>query len=174
MRAKDELTSEERAAFSALCAAAYPPEEAAAWPGRHLEWAAPDHRLLVWTESGELVCHAGLLLRDAQWNGQAVRIGGIGGVVTHPHWRRQGFATAAIRRAIEYFQAQPGLACGLLFCEPRLFPFYARLGWEVFRGQMLVRQHGAQVNFTFNQAMLYRLAPALPHGGQLDLLGAPW
>ncbi len=174
IRPKAELTADERTAFVALCAAAYSPEESAAWPGRKLEWALPDDRILVWTETGELACHAGLLIREAQWNGQAVRVGGIGSVVTHPRWRKQGFATVALRRAITFFESQPAIDFALLACEPRLFPFYAKLGWEEFHGQLLVRQQGATTEFTFNKIMTYPLALPQLVEGQLDLMGPPW
>ena len=174
IRTNAELTSEERATFVALCAEAYSPAESAAWPGRALEWALPDSRILVWTETGELACHAGLLIREAQWNGQALRIGGIGGVVTHPRLRKLGFASEAMRHAVAYFAAQPNIACALLACEPRLFPFYAALGWEEFCGRTLVRQRGETVEFTFNKIMTHPLALPRLTDGQLDLMGPPW
>jgi hypothetical protein len=41
VRRDDELSSEERDALRVLSAAVYPPEQAASWPGRLIEWAAP-------------------------------------------------------------------------------------------------------------------------------------
>jgi aminoglycoside 2'-N-acetyltransferase I len=103
-----------------------------------------------------------------------VKIGGIGGVKTHPEVRGRGFATAAIKRSVEFFQDQGDIDFGLLVCAPQHIPFYERIGWRVFPGDLLVTQHGVNGNFTFNTPMTFpiRLQSAL--SGTIDLLGPPW
>jgi hypothetical protein len=53
-------------------------------------------------------------------------------------------------------------------------PFYERLGWLRFPGELLVTQHQATVPFKFNLPMTLpiRLQQAL--SGAIDLLGPPW
>ncbi|MBT4100934.1 MAG: GNAT family N-acetyltransferase [Gemmatimonadetes bacterium] len=57
-----------------------------------------------------------------------VRIGGIGGVTTHPEYRRRGLATGLMAHA-EQVMRSGGYDIGLLFTEIPAH-FYARLGWH--------------------------------------------
>jgi hypothetical protein len=103
-----------------------------------------------------------------------VRVGGIGGVKTHPASRGRGFATAAIRRALDFFHEQGDVDFGVLVCEPGLVPFYERQGWRRFPGDLLVAQRQATVPFTFNLAMTTPVRLQEPLAGTIDLLGPPW
>ena len=105
---------------------------------------------------------------------RAVRVGGIGGVKTHPAFRGRGFATAAIRLALDYFHGQGDVDFGLLVCEAGLVPFYERLGWRRFPGELLVTQRQATMPFTFNLAMTIPVRLQEPLAGAIDLMGPPW
>jgi predicted N-acetyltransferase YhbS len=155
-----------------LSQAVYPPEVVASWPGRSIEWAAAQRSVIGW-DGDSAVCHIGLILREAKWNEQAVRVGGIGGVKTHPAVRGRGYASTAIRQALDFFREQE-VAFVLLVCEPHLVVFYERFGWQTFPGTLLVQQRGNTVPFTLNLCMTLplRLADALT--GIIDLLGPPW
>jgi RimJ/RimL family protein N-acetyltransferase len=174
LRRVADLTSAERSALHALTAAVYPPEVAAAWPGRAIEWAAPEWCVVVWDGRGNALCHVGVVVRDARLNGQGARIGGIGGVKTHPAARRRGHATAAIRRAVAFLRDEMNVAFALLVCEPDLIAFYERLGWRRFAGVLLVSQRGATVPFTFNPPMTSPVCLEGELDGTIDLLGPPW
>jgi aminoglycoside 2'-N-acetyltransferase I len=169
-----DLTAGEQAALRTLALAVYPPEVSAAWPGRTIEWAPHQWCIVGWDAEGAAVCYVGVILRDARWNDRAVRVGGIGGVKTHPASRGRGLATTAIQRALGFFPVQGSVDFGLLVCEPSLVPFYERLGWHRFPGELLVAQRQATVPFTFNLAMTtpVRLRESLP--GTIDLMGLPW
>ena len=103
-----------------------------------------------------------------------MRVGGIGGVKTHPTFRGRGFATTAIQRALDLFHEQGDVDFGLLVCEPGLVPFYQRQGWRRFPGELLVTQRRATVPFTFNLAMTTPVRLQEPLAGAIDLLGPPW
>lgn len=103
-----------------------------------------------------------------------MRVGGIGGVKTNPASRGRGLATTAIRRALDFFREQGDVDFGLLVCEPGLVPFYERLGWRRFPGDLLVTQRQATVPFTFNLAMTTPVRLQEPLTGTIDLLGPPW
>jgi hypothetical protein len=169
-----ELTDARRADLAALSRAVYPPEVAAAWPGRHLEWSAHEWGVFVRAGDGAPVTYVGLVIRAARRDGLPVRVGGIGGVKTHPAARRRGFAGRAIGRAVEFFREQPDVAFGLLVCEPPLLGYYGRLGWQEFSGRLLVTQRGEPAEFTFNRVMTCAVRAAAPVGGTIDLLGPPW
>jgi GNAT superfamily N-acetyltransferase len=170
LRPVPDLTADERAAYRALSLAVYPPEFFAAWPGRGIEWAAPQWGVIGWDAVGEAVCYVGVFLREARWDDRTVKVGGIGGVKTHPAFRGRGFATTAIGRALDFFREQGDVDFGLLVCEPSLVPFYERLGWHSFPGDLIVTQHGATVPFTFNLAMTTSIGAEEPLTGTID----PW
>lgn len=170
----DQLSPGEQAALQALGNAAYPSDPAAPQPGRGREWAGPTYRVLVWHPDGRLAAHAGLLVRDALANEQPVRVGGIGGVVTHPDMRRQGLAAAAMTHAVDFFRDLGDVDFALLVCAPRLLAYYAHLGWRQFGGRLIVHQWGETEEFTFNRVMAYPLRSSSMPEGVIDLLGPPW
>ena len=174
LRQVAKVTSEEQEAVRTLSLAVYPPEISATWPGRAIEWAAHQWAVVGWDDEGAALCYVGVIFRDARWNEGAVRVGGIGGVKTHPASRGRGFATTAIQRALEFFHGQGDVDFGLLVCEPDLMPFYERQGWRRFPGELFVTQRRATMPFTFNLAMTtpVRLQESLT--GTIDLLGPPW
>src|SRR5262249_3992623 len=101
-----DLSEADRSAVRALSLAVYPPEQWADWPGRHIEWSALEWCARV-HDGGALASYVGVGLRDAEHDGRPVRVGGVGGVKTHPAARGRGFATLGLRRAAEFFGEQP-------------------------------------------------------------------
>jgi aminoglycoside 2'-N-acetyltransferase I len=175
VRSVAELTNGERAALHDLNAAVYPPEIAAAWPGRSIEWAARKWSVIVWDDvMSQAVAHAGIVVRQARWNDCAVKVGGVGGVMTHPQFRAKGYARTAVNRAINFFRERGDIDFGLLVCKPSLIPLYERFGWKAFPGDLLVEQHGKPIKFTFNLPMTCPLRLTEELSGTIDLLGPPW
>lgn len=165
---------EDLAALRALTSAVYPERESASWPGRHIEWSAPEWGLRVTDEKGDLVSFAGLLIRDGHHDDRRVRIGGIGGVKTHPDHRGLGYAAAAMETAHSFFAEAGTVDFGLLVCEEALIPYYGKLGWQVFEGELLVEQPAGKGRFTFNRVMVIPVAGEVPRIGVVDLNGPPW
>jgi RimJ/RimL family protein N-acetyltransferase len=169
-----DLSDADRERVRVLSLAVYPPEQFTDWPGRRVEWSIPEWCVRVRDEEGILVSYVGVYVREAECDGQPVRVAGIGNVKTHPGARRRGFAGLGIRRAVEFFRERPGIAFALLVCEPRLLGYYARLGWREFCGRLLIRQYGAASEFTLNRVMTYGLDSDGPAAGVIDLCGPPW
>jgi hypothetical protein len=94
----------------------YPPEAIRDSPGRGVHWAPVDWSLLVWTADG-LVSHVGVVVREGTRDGVPVRIGGVGGVKTHPRAEGRGHASAALRRAADVLAREHGVAFSLLVCQ---------------------------------------------------------
>ena len=88
--------------------------------------------------------------------------------------RRRGLASAAIRRALDFFGKQGDVDFALLVCEPSLVPFYERLGWQRFPGDLFVTHQQATVPFTFNLPMTIPIGLRESLGGIIDLMGPPW
>jgi hypothetical protein len=115
-----------------------------------------------------------MLTRDISVDGVPVRIGGIGGVKTHPEARGRGYASMAIRAATAFFTDECGVTFALLVCLPPTVPYYERLGWQRFRGTLLVAQPGGTIPFTTNLPMVLPARDAAPLDGTINLCGYPW
>jgi len=158
---------------ASLLKAVWPPEVVAALPWREVVWAYPDWRVLVFNPAGEIIGHAAMVLRDGTWDGQAVKVGGIGGVATREDSRGRGVARAAISKAVQEIQNIHQADFGLLFCEPRLAPIYEKFGWHSFKGDIFVTQPRGHVQFDVTEPYVFDLKIA-PRAGVLDLCGLPW
>jgi aminoglycoside 2'-N-acetyltransferase I len=168
-----ELSEGDRAALRDLTQAVYPPEQWADWPGRHVEWAAPEWCVRL-RDNGELVSYVGVYVREATCDGRPVRVGGIGNVKTHPAARGRGYAALGLRRAGEFFRDEASVGFALLVCEPHLLGYYTRLGWREFAGRLLVSQRGAAAEFTLSRVMTCGVNSPAPTAGIIDLMGPPW
>ena len=169
-----QLSDADRNAVRMLSLAVYPPEQHAAWPGRHIEWSKPEWCVRVRDQADNLVSCVGVYLRKAAYDGQPVRIGGIGNVMTHPAARRLGFAGLGIQRAVDFFLTQSEAAFALLVCEPHMLGYYARRGWQEFGGRLIVLQHGVAGEFTLDRVMTHSVRADGPAAGTIDLCGPPW
>lgn len=174
LRQVSDLTAQEQEELRTLSLAVYPPEDSAIWPGRSIEWAAHQWCIVGRDAEGVALSYVGIILREARWNDRIVKLGGIGGVKTHPASRGRGFATTAIRQALDFFRERGDVDFGLLVCEPDLVPFYERLGWCKFHGELFVSQRQTTVSFTFNLPMTIPLRLQETLGGKIDLIGPPW
>ncbi len=86
----------------------------------------PSHTPVVVVEN-RIVSTLRIWDRQVHLGVSPVRMGGIGGVTTHPEYRKRGIATRLMAHAAEYMR-DDGFDLGLLFTE---IParFYRRLGW---------------------------------------------
>src|SRR5258706_16204344 len=83
------LAEADRLSLAALSDAVHPPGSPPNPVTAGLEWADATLRAMAWQE-GRMVCHVGALLRAATMDGRAVRVGGVGEVMTAPDARRRG------------------------------------------------------------------------------------
>jgi hypothetical protein len=169
-----EFTAAELAAVLALRGAVYPPDVPAANPARHLQRALPESGVIVTDDQGRVVSFVGMLVRAGSHDGAPRRIGGIGSVSTHPTAQRRGHATAALRLAMESLREDQRVDFSLLLCRDALLPFYGRLGWTRFPGELRVDQPGGPITFTVSRTMVLPGIGPAPGGGVIDLNGLPW
>jgi aminoglycoside 2'-N-acetyltransferase I len=155
----------------ALDAEVYPPEAMARIVWRDVVWAHADKRIIGNVENA-VVCHVGIFLRDGTLNGQFVKIGGIGGVMTANHARKKGYAGEAMRLAGQFFESKD-VDFALLFCEAHHEHFYERLGWRKFSGNVFAEQPEGRKCFDLMAGMLLPLRK-MPVDGLIDLCGFPW
>jgi aminoglycoside 2'-N-acetyltransferase I len=170
---RNHFSATQDRALDALWAAVYPPEVIAALPNRAITWAAPQWSLLLWDDD-QLVTRVGLMVRDISHDGVSKRIGGVGGVMTHPDRRGQGLARHALHAAAQWFATEGQVAYVLLFCRADLVAFYQRLGWQPYLGTVWVEQPQGKLAFTDNEALVLDIHEQAPRYGTLDLQGLPW
>lgn len=152
----------------------YTPAVLAAAPWRDVVWSHADLRAIVWREDDPIpVAHVGLYFRDGLGDGRPQRLGGIGGVMTRTNLQGRGFASAAMAAAEQALRQAGDIDLGVLFCEPRLAPFYVRRGWRPLAAPVFVDQPAGRQQFTVAGAMVLELAGRAP-AQELDLCGRPW
>jgi aminoglycoside 2'-N-acetyltransferase I len=135
-------------------------------------WTPGDTIVLAFWD-GPFVAHLNIQEREVMAGGQAVRVAGIGAVVTHPDYRGRGLASAAMRRAAALLQEEVRVDFGLLFCMRRTVPFYSRLGWVEVPGPIMTTQPAGKVRLPATPMILPVRRSDWP-GGEIDLRGLPW
>lgn len=109
-----------------------------------LRWRSKDRHFVLY-ENGSPRASASVLRHEARLGDRSVVIGGLGGVITLPEARGRGLARRIVGRATEFLRDDLGASFGLLFCLPRLVPFYRSLGWEVVEPGVLIDHPGGKI-----------------------------
>ncbi|HWB88320.1 MAG TPA: GNAT family N-acetyltransferase [Acidimicrobiia bacterium] len=173
LRPLADLDEEQRSGIKAMKEIVYPPELFSDDPVRSREWLAARWGILVTYENGEVVSYTGIVSVEGTADGEPVRIGGLGGIATHPGHRGRGLAGRSIDIAIEHLADQEA-DFALLVCRDELVDYYGSLGWRLFPGTTLNRQRGKTEVFTFNRVMVIDVTGPAPDGGTIDVDGPLW
>jgi aminoglycoside 2'-N-acetyltransferase I len=139
-----------------------------------IEWANDDWLVLVKYDD-QIVSHVGIVERVGAVSGQPVKLGGVGGVATHPEYRRRGLAQAAMEKAAEFMRDELRVEFGLLICGGSMLPYYARLGWQSVEEPLMFDQPNGKV--TFDKLTKVMILPCTKQAwplGVIDLCGPPW
>jgi GNAT superfamily N-acetyltransferase len=161
-----ELTESERARIDAWLIQQFAEES------DDYEWSDVNWHVMLRVD-GQLVSHVEIVERTGTVDGEPVKLGGIGGVVTLPEWRGRGLATAALARATALMRDELQVAFGLLICGQNMIPFYGRLGWHVVEGPLVFDQPDGKVVFD-DVTMVLPCASEFWPAGTIDLCGLPW
>jgi GNAT superfamily N-acetyltransferase len=119
------------------------------------------------------MCHVGILKHEVSVGGRPLTIAGLGGVVTRPEAQGKGYARKLIARAVEFFGQEWKVEFGLLFCLPRLVPYYDSLGWQAIEGPVLIEQPSGQIQMPL-PAMVFPCQGRLWPAGEVELRSLPW
>jgi len=93
--------------------------------------------------------------------------------VTVPEAQGRQHVHAAMRRAAEFMCGELGVEFGMLFCLPRLAPFYARQGWQLVEEEVEFEQPAGKVLSPFRVMVLPCGGRAWP-AGKVEVAGFPW
>jgi GNAT superfamily N-acetyltransferase len=166
---QDKLTEVEKTEIRVLLALAFKDD-----PVTDLEWAKPHFNFIARRQGGTLVSYTGLVWRRILVGGQAVTVGGIGGVATHPDHRGQGYARQLLKTAADYMRQDGRYEFALLFCYDAKVSYYTGLGYELINNEpFYILSRGKRLKYTDNRLMMPLTHRAWP-SGEVDLLGPPW
>ena len=148
----DDLADTWRAAIINLCAAAYDENF------DRLFALLPGSTHVLARLDGELVSHAAWVTRWLQPHGYpALRTAYVEAVATAPAYHGRGFGTAVMQRLQQHIDAYD---LGAL--SPSDPAFYARLGWELWRGPLAIRMEDQVLPTPDDQVMILRLPRTPP------------
>lgn len=148
-------------------------EETSATLIASIEWAHADQRAMLYADE-ELIAVAGLYQRDVLIDDHQVSIVGIGGVMTTPEYQGLGYGKKIVDHALQVARSEQTHDFAFLFCEDHNIAFYTKLGWAIYRGDILVEQNGKSGTFPMRNAMYFPLNEQVNSKARLDLSGLPW
>ena len=166
IRFADNLSDEERTTLFGWGENIFGVEDA------HYRWR-PKVWHFITEEDGRAVSHVGVLKDTVRAGVREVTVGGVGGVVTVPEAQGRQHVHAAMRRAAEFICAELGAEFGMLFCLPRLVPFYARQGWQLVEEEVEFEQPAGKVVSPFRVMVLPCGGRVWPTG-KVEVSGFPW
>jgi predicted acetyltransferase len=136
------------------------------------KWATADWTVMVW-EDEELVSNIHIIERTVIAGEQSVRLGGIGNVATKVEWRKRGYATEALKTAMDFLHDPLKVDFGLMIATEKMVPGYEKRGWNVAAQSMWVDQPDGRTALNFPVMILPVCKKEWPKG-DIDLCGLPW
>jgi GNAT superfamily N-acetyltransferase len=133
----------------------------------------PKQYHFITEEDGRPLSHVGVIKTTVRAGGVAVTVGGIGAVATRPEAQGRHLVHAAMRQAADFICQELGAEFGMLYCLPRLVPFYARQGWQMVADEIEVEQPAGKVLWPYHVMVLPCGARAWP-AGKIEVGGLPW
>ena len=152
------LSPSDEEAVYALCNAAYEEDTTGYFrdlsPGRHA----------LGRVAGVIVSHAMIVPRALQvGDGALLRTAYVELVATHPDHQHRGYASALL---LDFESEMLGFDLGAL--SPSDAEFYARLGWESWRGPLAVRTSAGLEASPDDESVMIRRLPRTPLPLDLD------
>lgn len=138
-----------------------------------IQWASSQEWFVLGWMDSELASELCLLTREISVGKEKLRVVGVGGVATHPRWRRQGLASALLRATETYMKEKIRVPFGLLVCSNETRPLYEGLGWQHVADELYFIQNGEQ-RLLKSFVMILPLAGRNWPSGKIDLCGLPW
>jgi len=122
-------------------------------------WARPTHAALGYMNKKLVVLYF-IYLRNCQFDGDDVIIGGLGGVVCHPFYRKFGFTRQLITKSWGKVMKNFSIDYGMLICKSKLVSFYNKFGWYVSdESKLKIIENPITKKRTF-KVMLYSPSPS--------------
>ena len=166
IRYAEALTEEERQALFFWDEHVFGLEDAS------YRWRPKDYHFVTEAD-GEPVSHVGLIKTTVSVGGRQITVGGIGGVATRPEAQGRRLVHAAMEQVQEFIRHELGAEFGMLFCLPRLEPFYARQGWQALEDEVEIDQPSGKVVWPY-RVMVKPCGERVWPAGRVEVGGLPW
>lgn len=163
----DSLSEEEWRQVDRVSEAAY------AGDTSELTWADEQNWVVMGSLDGLIVSCLILIERTGKIDEQPVRLGGVGGVATHPDAQRKGYARQVMLAAADFMRDQLKVEFGLLVCSVELAGYYGRMGWQSVDGLLFADQPEGKTRLDMPVMVLPCGDKKWPDGS-IDLCGLPW
>lgn len=137
-----------------------------------MQWG-PVEWLVMGLVDGAIVSNVCLLVREISVGNQPLRVGGVGGVMTHPAHQRKGYAGQLLERGHAFLRVELKVDYAHLVCAEERVAYYSKFGYRRMTAPMLVAYKGGKVYFP-GPVMVACLSGAPWPEGPVDLLGNPW
>jgi GNAT superfamily N-acetyltransferase len=173
IRPSKSLTPSEMQEADALDRLAFYEEGGEDNNGDDIQWIEESNYHVMGYVGGRLVSQIILSSQDILAGSQSLRIAGVGGVATHPDWRRLGFARRLLKAAEDLIRSEGGYDFAMLFCDPKMIPYYASCGYIQVLNPIFIIQRGQRVEFVDYQMVLPISGKSWPEG-VVDIPGRPW
>lgn len=138
----------------------------------NLSWRPKDWHFLLY-EDGQPVSHAGVLRHAVAVDEKIVTVGGVGGVVTSECAQGKGYARMLMRKVADFLENEWQVEAGLLFCLPRLIPYYEALGWQSVEAPVFIEQPGGTIKSPMG-IMVLPFDENAWRAGKVELKSFPW
>lgn len=106
-------------------------------------------------------------------DGEFIKVGGIGGVVTVPTAQKKGLARQLMQHTAEFLEHEWKVAAGLLFCLPKMLAYYEALGWQRVESPVLIEQPEGKLASPLPVMVLPFHTEEWRHGS-VELHSLPW
>ena len=136
------------------------------------KWADPDWSVMVW-EDEDMVSNVHIIQRTILVGDHPVKIGGVGNIATKVEWRQRGFATSALKVAMDFLSDPLQVDFGLMIATENVIQRYEKCGWKLISNTMLIEQPDGHRAFSIPILILPVCRDTWPKG-QIDLCGLPW
>ena len=140
------------------------------------DWAMSSTWYVMGRLGGKLVSHIGIVDRTVRVGGQSLSIAGIGGVATHPQFRRRGFTGMLLQTALEQMRQRGSgnsYDFAMLFCSDPMLPYYTKRGFSEVPNPVHILEAGRWILFEDHRMVLPLSGKPWPEG-EVDVSGRSW
>lgn len=145
--------------------------------GAPFQWSNDEPWQAVTFDGDTPVSSLAIFDRVVTVGGEAIRFGGLGGVMTPPQYEGRGYASRMLQDVNTFMRQEMGVPFAFLVTHTGLIPFYGRAGWQVVERPVWFSQPDREDRVTFDDeaiSMVVALGERPLPDGEIDLCGLPW